>query len=257
RVAIITGAAQGIGEATALRLADDGIDVALFDLPQKQGQLGVVAQSIRKKGRRAFVTVGDVTVDGDVADLVQTTAKELGGLDIMVANAGLFWLKPFLDSTVEEWEKMMSVNVRGVMLCFKHAASQMVQQGRGGRIVGTSHNLMQRFTTATGFLQASAYCSSKFAVRGLTQAVALELQQYGITVNSYAPGLINTPLTFREDDGLNGGPCTTLLKQVGLPTNLPVGDAQTVAEFVSFIVKPEAYHITGQCTNINGGVVMD
>lgn len=156
RVAIVTGAAKGIGEAIALRLADDGLDIALFDLPQERAGLDAVAAALKGKGRRALVLVGDVTVEDDVAAMVDSTVAELGGLDVvriftyllydvgahvimafqMIANAGVFWLKPFVDSTTEEWDRMFAVNTRGVMLCYKHAARQMIKQGRGGRIIG-------------------------------------------------------------------------------------------------------------------------
>ncbi|KAI0713498.1 NAD(P)-binding protein [Earliella scabrosa] len=252
RVAIVTGAAKGIGEAIALRLADDGLDIALFDLPQERAGLDAVASALKGKGRRALVLVGDVTVEDDVAAMVDSTVAELGGLDVMIANAGVFWLKPFVDSTTEEWDRMFAVNTRGVMLCYKHAARQMIKQGRGGRIIGAAS-----IAAKQGFPKAAAYSSSKFALRGLTQCVALELQPYNITVNLYAPGLIPTTLTIQPEDVVNGGPCTTIMKTAGIPTTTPVGPASSVAELVSYIIKPEAYFVNGQCLNLNGGAVMD
>ncbi len=166
RVAIVTGAAQGIGEAIALRLADDGIDVVLNDLPRKSDQLDGVVKAIQAKGRRAAAVLGDATVEADVIALVDTAVKEFGGLDIvrraplhsnlvlqvscvrtdgphalvplfqMIANAGTVGVRPLVDMTVEDWDRVMGINVRSVMLAYKHAARQMIKQGRGGRIVG-------------------------------------------------------------------------------------------------------------------------
>ncbi|KAI0747633.1 short chain oxidoreductase [Daedaleopsis nitida] len=252
RVAIITGAAQGIGETIALKLADDGIDLALFDLPQKRDQLDGVAKAVQAKGRRSVVIVGDVTVEADVVALVDKTVRALGSVDIMIANAGLFWQKLLLDETLEDWEKMFSVNVRGVMLCYKYAGLQMVKQGRGGRIVGASS-----IAGKTGFRNSAAYCASKFAVRGLTQVAASELAEHNITVNAYAPGVIPTPLTMVPEDEANGGPCATLLKLAGFPPNLPLATTSAIADWVSYIVKPETVFVTGQTFNINGGTYMD
>ncbi|EED84954.1 predicted protein [Postia placenta Mad-698-R] len=214
RVAIVTGAAQGIGLSIALRLADDGLDVAVNDTASKSEQLEDAVSRIRAKGRRAIAVLADVTQETQVEDMVSQVVEQLGSLD-MVANAGVLVVQPLMEASAEDWDRVMAVNVRGIMLCYKYAATQMVKQGRGGRIIG-----------AAGF---SAYCSSKFAVKGLTQT--LELAEHNITVNAYAPGLINTSM----------------------------GDAgpEVIASIVSYLAKPESYFITGQTILVNGGVIFD
>ncbi|TCD65278.1 hypothetical protein EIP91_002840 [Steccherinum ochraceum] len=137
-VAVITGAAQGIGKATALRLADDGFDIAIADLPSKQEQLDQTVNEILRKGCKVIAVPTDVSKEHDVMFLIQRTVRELGGIDVMVANAGIFRLGTFLEMTEETYDLVMNVNAKGVMFCYKHAASQMIRQKRGGRIIGAS-----------------------------------------------------------------------------------------------------------------------
>jgi len=255
RVALITGGAQGIGEAIALRLADDGIDIALFDLPTKEAQLNAVVQRIiEKSGRRAIYLTGDVTVEDSVKTSVDKVVEALGGLDIMVANAGVAAFGSLTEMTVEEWDRVQNINCKGVMLSYKYAALQMIKQGRGGRIVGACSTAGK-----VGVLNLSAYCASKFAVRGLTQAAALELREHEITVNCYAPGYVDTSMVALPDDEKNGGPGSTVRMLTGYAhiakEKLPAAD--TVAELAAYIVKPASYVLTGQTISLNFGLHMD
>ncbi|KAI0326380.1 NAD-P-binding protein [Cubamyces sp. BRFM 1775] len=244
RVALVTGAAQGIGEAIAMRLADDGLDIALNDLPQKLEQVQAVAEAIRAKGRRALAVCGDASNEDEVVDMVKTTVGELGGLDVMVANAGIAtFATTIIDTPVDLWEKIMSVNARSVMLAIKHAARQMIAQGRGGRIIG--------------FPQAGAYCASKFAVRGLAQTAAVELRTHDITVNCYCPGIILTAMCLHDDDDTNGGPGSTVAQLTGMPPGIKPATPEVIASYVSYIARPESYYITGQSVNVSGGWFMD
>jgi len=138
RVAIVTGGAQGLGEAIALRLADDGVNVAVIDIPSKEAQLKAVVEKIKQKGQEAIYITGDVSVEQSVKTFVEKVVEEFGKLDIMVANAGVLTLGPLIETTVEEWDRLHAVNGRGTMLCYKHAAIQMIKQGGGGRIIGAS-----------------------------------------------------------------------------------------------------------------------
>nr|VWP00130.1 G-patch domain-containing protein [Ganoderma boninense] len=147
----------------------------------------------------------------------------------MIANAGTIEVKPLVEMTVEDWERVMNINVLSVMLAYKHAARQMIKQGGGGRIVG-----------------AASMAGKK----------ALELAEHKITVNSYAPGIIPTGMTQHPDDEKNGGPCSTFLLGAGLPPSTPSAPPSVVAELVAYIVKPEAHFLTGQCLSIDGGIVM-
>ncbi|CCM06776.1 uncharacterized protein FIBRA_09074 [Fibroporia radiculosa] len=252
RIAIVTGAAQGIGEAVALRLADDGLDIAINDIFSKEEQLVALVEQITAKGRRAVAITGDVSLESDVEAIVDRTVKELGGLDVMVANAGIALFKPMLETTVDDLDRLVAVNMRGVMLCYKYAALQMIKQGRGGRIIGACSGAGKK-----GVANMAAYSASKFAVRGFTQSCALEWRKHNITVNSYAPGSIITPLILHPDDAINGGPASTAKKLAGLPLDIPDAEPVIIADFVSYIARPETHHITGQSINIDGGLSFD
>ncbi|KAG9309626.1 NAD(P)-binding protein [Chiua virens] len=240
-IALITGSAQGIGRGIALRLAKDGFDIALNDLASKRDQLRAVAGDIEKIGRRTLLVPGDVSVEKDVKGMVQDVAKELGGLDVMIANAGTSRVASLLSTSVDDWNRVMAVNARGPFLCYKYAAQQMITQGRGGRIIGISSILGKR-----GLPLVTAYSASKFAVRGLTHTAALELGRHKITVNSCAPGPIETSIY----DHLNDVPeCDLeLVKELmdGLASGVikHKGQPEDVASLVSYLSSKEAHFIT-------------
>jgi len=252
RVAIITGAAQGIGRAIALRLAEDGLDICINDIPSQAPALDALAEEIKAKNRQAVTVLGDVSKEADVQNLVKVTVEQLGGLDVMVANAGIGHSAPLVSTSVEEWDRVHNINARGVFLCYKEAAIQMIKQGRGGRIIGASSIAGKK-----GASQWAPYCASKFAVRGLTQSAASELTQHGITVNTYAPGVVETGLwndvdTFREGHGLSK------LSPLMLSGSwAPVLRPQDIVGVVSYLVRPEAKFVTGQSINVNGGSYFD
>jgi len=252
RIAIVTGAASvGIGRGIALRLAEDGLDVASNDLPQKSEQLEGLAKEIREKGRRCVTFYGDMSEEADVKALVDKVVSELGGLDVMVANVGIVSSASILDMNVDDWDRVMKINARGMMLQYKFAALQLVKQGRGGRIIGAGSISGKR-----GIIGRAHYSASKFAVRGLTQSVALELATHQITVNAYAPGIIRTELTnsFAVSDEV----ITAMLKtKMGLSGNVRVGEPEDIAGLVSYLAKPESHFITGQTITVDSGVLFD
>ncbi|KAH7930784.1 NAD(P)-binding protein [Leucogyrophana mollusca] len=249
--AIVTGAAQGIGRSIALRLASDGFDVALNDLAAKKPQLDEVSQEIIEKGRRTVVVCADVSVEEDVKGMVDTVVQELGGVDVMVANAGIVKLGSVLQASVEDWENIFAINTRGVFLCYKYAALRMVEQGRGGRIIGASSMAGKR-----GLRIGVAYSASKFAVRGLTQSAALELGPHGITVNTYAPGAINTPMTIGVQVPSEIDPDESLKKLVAQASVGYIGQPEDIASVVSYLSSKEAHFITGQSISVDGGIVL-
>ncbi|KAI1798165.1 acetoin reductase family protein [Ganoderma leucocontextum] len=174
RVVILTGEAQGIGRGIALRLANDGFDLGLFDLPQCEDLLEDVAAEIRKAhGVRVSTIYGDVSVEEDVKRFVGTVVRELGDVYAMIANGAICTLH---ETPTETVDKLLSTNIKGVFLCYKYAAIRMIEQGKGGRIIGA--------TSSTG----------SFAVRGLTQSAAMEYGKYGTTVNAYGPGAFQNVL---------------------------------------------------------------
>ena len=159
-VAHVTGAARGIGKAIALRLAQDGHDVAVSDLPSMGDELAVTRKELEGNGVRAAAFTGDISDPESVRRLVADTAEELGSLDVFVANAGIAQTKALLDVTPEEYDKVHAVNGRGVFLCYTEAARQMIKQGTGGKIIGACSIAGHK-----GFPLLGVYSSSKFGVR--------------------------------------------------------------------------------------------
>ncbi|KAJ3745396.1 NAD-P-binding protein [Lentinula detonsa] len=252
RVALVTGAAQGIGKAIALRLASDGLKIALNDIQSKGDQLESIAEEIKKSfGSEVYAFPGDVSEERDVEYMVEAVSKGLGSLDVMVANAGISGpLTPILATTKEQWDDILRVNSKGVFLCYKYAAKQMVAQGRsGGRIIGASS-----VTGKQGMAHTSAYTASKFAVRGLTQVAALEFGQYGITVNAYAPGAIESPMS--QAANLSASQVGKAVSN-SLPSFSTLGKTGDVAGLVSYLASQESGYITGQTISINGGMYFD
>ncbi|KAJ7853564.1 acetoin reductase family protein [Mycena olivaceomarginata] len=194
--ALVTGAAQGLGRAIALRLADDGFDVAVNDLPAQADNLLEVVKEIQAKGRSSSLHLADVTVEEQVKAAIAEVAQVHNGIDVVVANAGVATWVTLAQTSVDEWDRTMAINCRGTFLCYKYAALQMINQGRGGRIIGASSVAGKR-----GFPGLGVYSASKFAVRGLTQAAALEFGPHQITVNAYAPSAVDSDMWSDVDAG--------------------------------------------------------
>jgi meso-butanediol dehydrogenase / (S,S)-butanediol dehydrogenase / diacetyl reductase len=253
RSAVVTGAARGIGRAIALRLARDGLDITVNDLPAAQAELDGLVEDIEALPRHGVAAVGDVGVEADVDGLVRTHVEVHGGLDVMVANAGVAVTAPLLDTTAEQWETTMRVNVGGVFHCYRAAARQMIVQGRGGRLIGAASVAAHR-----GGRWQGAYSASKFAVRGLSQSVAQELAEHGITVNVYSPGVVQTPMWVSIDESITsrqGTPAGTAM--AAMLSSIPLGRLETpddVAGVVSFLASPDAAYITGQSIVVDGGI---
>ncbi|KAF9447567.1 NAD(P)-binding protein [Macrolepiota fuliginosa MF-IS2] len=239
-VALVTGAGSGIGQAIALRLAKDGYNIALNDIEHHDG-LESIEKEIRIMGREVIECIADVSKEEEVKNMINSTVEKLGSLDVMVANAGICLTKPFLESTLEDWDKCFNINAKGVFLCYKHAAVRMIEQGRGGRIIGASS-----IAGKQGSDLLSIYSATKFTVRSLTQSAAMALAPYGITVNAYAPGAVETPMyeKLREDFKFHG---SSRLDE------LATGTPEEIAALVAYLASKEARYTTGQSININGG----
>ena len=245
RVAIVTGAAQGIGAAYAKRFAEEGAKVAICDLLDCTNVVNTITQS----GGEAFGMEVDVSDEAQVAALVARTVETFGRVDVMVPNAAIFAVlnrRSFLDIGVEEWDRVMAVNVRGVFVCIKAVVPQMKEQGYG-KIVNISSATVQ-----LGVPWMLHYVSSKGAVDAMTRASARELGDFGIRVNSIAPGFTMSEqiesqreaLQFNLDMNLSG----RAFKREEMPDDL-LGT-------MVFLASAESDFMTGQTVVVDGGLVM-
>jgi len=252
RVAIVTGAARGIGKAVAERLLKDGLVVVVSDL---EGSLGLLRSNFAKS-ENVVVKGCDVSNDESVRVLVEETVTQFGRLDVMVANAGIIRLESIESTTISQLKNIMDVNFQGVFSSFRYAAKAMKDGARGGRLIAATS-----LAGKQGAPFEVAYCSSKFAIRGLVQCAAIEYGPFGITVNAYAPGLIETDAldgmerAFTSMVPNDGG---TLKEMVIKQTPLRrIGQPHEVAGLVSYLVSEEASFITGQAISIDGGLRFD
>ncbi|TRM58481.1 hypothetical protein BD626DRAFT_511220 [Schizophyllum amplum] len=243
RVAIVTGAAQGLGKAIALRLARDGLSIGLNDLPTKQDALDDVAQTITKNGGRAATFFGDVTKENDVQAMVDGAADALGGLH--VPTLALQSPAPFLEESLKGFNRVTAVSSTGTFLCYQYAARKMIAQGvADGRIIGASSVAGKQ-----PFHGLTSYSAAKFAIRGITQAAALSLGPHGITVNAYAPGVIDTAIIAVE--GMREHANLSLQNWADVVPLKRHGEPEEIAALVSFLASKESGYIT--VISIDGG----
>jgi NAD(P)-dependent dehydrogenase (short-subunit alcohol dehydrogenase family) len=240
KVALITGAGSGIGQAIAMRFATEGADIAVndIDLPSAENTAGAV----RKLGRRAIAIQADVAIENQVNAMVDRTIEELGGVNILVNNAGLSSGGPAIEESLEDWDRMVAIVLRGTYLCSRRAARWMVKHN-GGKIVNISSTAGLR-----GGPNMSAYSASKAGVMSLTRTLAVEWAINNIRVNCIAPGLINTPMTQR-----------TLVKRFTpeqLTGRVPLGrmaEPDEVARPALFLASDDSSYITGVTLPVDGG----
>jgi NAD(P)-dependent dehydrogenase (short-subunit alcohol dehydrogenase family) len=242
-VAVVTGSDSGIGRATAVRLAQAGLDVGITFHTDHEGAEETAAE-VRALGRRAEVARLDLTGLPEAADTVDELAERLGRLDVLVNNAGTGTMTPFLDLELDTVREVLDVDLIGPFLCGQRAARHMIRQGDGGRIVNVTsvHEHQPR-------VGAAPYCAAKGGLGLLTQVMALELAEHGITVNAVAPGEIATPMTGAEDEDPHA------IERPAIPAGRP-GDAREVAAAVAFLASPEAAYATGASFVIDGGMLL-
>ncbi|SLM40391.1 acetoin dehydrogenase (diacetyl reductase) [Lasallia pustulata] len=255
RTVIVTGSSRGIGKAIAIRLAEDGFDVCINDVQANRAGIDETVAQIQKMGRNSIGHVADVSSLQQVEQLVEKSVQELGPLNVMIANAGIAQVKALLDLTEEDVRHMFEVNVFGVFNCYSTAAKQMIKQGGGGKIIGAAS-----ITAFKSFRLLSHYSASKFAVRGFTQAFAMEMATHKITVNAYAPGIVGTAMWDMIDEEVGkvkGVAKGETIKKVSEElialgrTSVP----EDVAKTVSYLAGPDSDYMTGQTLVIDGGII--
>ncbi len=268
KVAIVTGAGRfkGLGEAMAGRLASEGASIVLADKGTLDGdrfpahgigtseEMEKVAESIRTEtGANVRTQSCDVRLEDQVAAMVANTVEAFGRVDFLVNNAGIGYLMTLIvDTPVDDWDAVLGVNLKGMFLCTKHVARQLLAQGQGGRIINIGSQ-----ASKSGFASASAYTSSKHGVVGFTRSAALELAQHGITVNAICPNHVTTGLGAWQNShfsALGGQSVDDYL--AAMKARIPIGRTGTPADIAAacaFLCSSDADYITGESMNVSGG----
>ncbi|TAM74589.1 SDR family oxidoreductase [bacterium] len=244
KCALITGAAQGIGQAVALAFAREGVNVALNDV--RADRLDETAARCAAEGVRVAFCAGDVARAADVECFVTQAEEQLGGLDVMVCNAGISERVMLADMSESSWERMIDVNLKGVFLCARAGAVRMARSG-GGAIVNLS-SIWAKVATS----QVAHYAAAKAGVRSLTGSFAYEFGPHNVRVNAVAPGRIATEMVHKVAPEVN----ETIHRQIPLNDGA-FGEPVDVANAVVFLASSAARYITGETLDVNGGWFMD
>jgi NAD(P)-dependent dehydrogenase (short-subunit alcohol dehydrogenase family) len=253
QVVLITGAAQGLGKATALAFASRGAAVALVDV--NEALLNETASELRREGGKCATLAADITSPGAAPSIVQKTLEQLGRLDILINNAGASSVEALLDVTEREWDKIFAVNVKALFFLLQAAARVMKDSG-GGRIINVSSPGTRM--TLTNY---TSYATSKAAVDYITRTAAANLGVYGITVNAVAPGRMDTPmqrLTEESNAAAAGIDLKTYIQSrtVDIPLRRRT-TPEEVAEGIVWLATQTAAYVTGNRLNISGGLELD
>ena len=254
KVALVTGAGRGIGKAIALHLARDGADVAVADIDEDTAEQTSI--DIRELGRNSMSIKVDLGDPDDMERMVSDAASGMGGIDILVNNAGITWHRDFLDITLDDWDRIHRVNARGVFFCMQRVAREMVEQGRGGRIINIASIAGKGYKSTSN----AAYAASKGAVISMTYLAAHYLGEHDITVNAICPGITRTSLL---ENIIEGRSADTSLSheevEAQMAEGIPIGkitEVEDVAAMAAFLAGPGGRTLTGQTYNIDGGLIM-
>jgi len=251
KVAIVTGGARGIGRAIVFDFMKEGARVLVAD-KNISGTDGLMRRIKEMKGE-AIIFQMDVTKVDQVDQMAEKCVGHFGRIDVLVNNAGIIMIDPVVDMEEKDWDITMEVNAKGVFLCSRAVARQMIKQSQGGKIVNISS-----LCGKVGYPYMGHYCASKFAVIGLTKTMALELAPYKINVNAVCPGVVETDILVREWDlvgKLDNKTPDQMRKEV--TPQIPLGylaKPEDVSKVVVFLASPDANYMTGQALNVTGGM---
>jgi meso-butanediol dehydrogenase / (S,S)-butanediol dehydrogenase / diacetyl reductase len=252
KVAVVTGGGSGIGEGISRSFASEGAHVVVADM-NEQAARAVVEKLAALGDKRHLAVKVDVRFEEQVEEMINRAVEEFHRIDILCANAGVVTMNWAVDLTVEEWDLNMDVNAKGVFLCDKHVARQMIKQGGGGKIINTAS-----MAGKTGFALESHYSASKFAVIGFTMALADELAKYKINVNAICPGIVDTPMVERgvqrEAKLRNVTPDKIVEKMVNFTPLGRLAKPEDITGLVVFLASSDSDFMTGQAINITGGI---
>jgi NAD(P)-dependent dehydrogenase (short-subunit alcohol dehydrogenase family) len=245
KIAIVTGPASGIGKAIALLFAREGAKVVAVDIQEKGGES--IVNQIKDEGGEATFVQTDVSKEDQVKQMVETAVKTYGGVDILCNNAGVVVAKELHETTADEWDLIMGVDLKGVFWCSKHIVPIM-KEGGGGSIVMTSSA-----NAIVAEPALAAYCAAKGGVNGLTRAMALDYGKYGIRVNAICPGYIDTPL---GDDYFDSQPDPEAARRAAgaLHALGRLGGPMEIAYCALFLASDESSFVTGECLVADGGL---
>lgn len=255
KTALVTGAAQGIGRSIALQLAKDGYKVAITDLPFQESKALETVNKIKKIGSESIFIPTDSSDRSQIFSAVDTTYNKLGGFNTIINNAGIAQISPIVDILPEELEKISKINIGGTIWGIQAAVKKFEElNNQPGKIINAGS-----IASHQGFGVLGLYSASKFAVKAITQAAAKELASKKITVNSYCPGIVLTPMWDLIDSKMSdytGVPKGETLKKYIEGIALGRGEEpQDVANLVSFLASEKSNYITGQSYLVDGGLV--
>ena len=254
KVALVTGAAQGMGRAIAIRLANEGASIVATDINGKLVEQTSI--DIRELGHEAIAVEADIGDIEDISRVVEEALNAFGRIDILVNNAGVTRYADIMDLTAEDWDRIHRVNARGVFFCLQRVAREMIDQGDGGRIINIASIAGKGYSGTSN----AAYAASKGAVISMTHIAAHQLGRYDINVNAICPGVTRTEMSINN--------MAQRAENLGVPIDeleaqrnavIPIGRANEpddIAEMAAFLAGPGSRNITGQAFNVDGGLVM-
>jgi NAD(P)-dependent dehydrogenase (short-subunit alcohol dehydrogenase family) len=255
KVALVTGGAQGIGRGCALALSEAGAHVIVADIDGTGAE--TVAETIMASQRKALAVQADVGDLGQIDRMVRKVIEAFGRIDVAVNNAGVTRRADIMDLTEADWDRIHRVNAKGVFFCLQRVAREMIRQGDGGRIINTASIAGKGYAGTSN----AAYAASKGAVISLTKTAAQQLAKYDINVNSVCPGVTRSALSDAnlavraQQEGVNREEMERRRAEA-IPLKR-ANDPEDIAAMAVFLASPGARNITGQCFNVDGGLIMD